>query len=227
MTTSGTTAFSLPLDELFEEAFARIGGEPTPAQEWRQAKRTLDLLFTDMMNRGFLLWTIEQTSVTLVASTLSYTLATDTLDVVQVDYRGTNNIDLPMERIPYEEYMTIAKKSTTANRTTSWALDRQRDAPVLYVYPGPNATAAGGSLIVWRVRFIQDAGSLTNTPDVPRRFYPSLVSGLAYFLSLKRPGIDPDRVIMLKQTYLEDLENALDEDRDRAPARWVPRRRPL
>ena len=66
---------------------------------------------------------------------------------------------------------------------------------------------------------VQDAGSPTNTLEVPFRFYPCLAAGLAYYLALKRA---PDRIQMLKAIYEEELERAMTEDRDRASFKVAP-----
>ena len=79
------------------------------------------------------------------------------------------------------------------------------------------------TLVYWRMRRMQDAGTGVTTQDIPFRFVPALVAGLAYHLSVKLPDVDPNRVIGLKQAYEEVFMQAADEDREKAPARWVPR----
>lgn len=79
------------------------------------------------------------------------------------------------------------------------------------------------TFVYWRMRRMQDAGTGVTTQDIPFRFIPALVAGLAYHLSVKLPDVDPNRVIGLKQMYDETMKNAMDEDRDKAPLRFVPR----
>jgi hypothetical protein len=50
-----------------------------------------------------------------------------------------------------------------------------------------------------------------------------MVAGLAYYLGMKMPGIDPNRIQMLKMDYEEQWTLASAEDRDTAPLRIVPR----
>jgi len=52
---------------------------------------------------------------------------------------------------------------------------------------------------------------------------PCMVSGLAYQLSTKLPNVDPGRIMMLKTEYEQQFQLAADEDRDKAPIRFVPR----
>jgi hypothetical protein len=50
-----------------------------------------------------------------------------------------------------------------------------------------------------------------------------MVAGLAYQLSNKLSGVDPNRIMMLKADYEQQFQLAADEDRDKAPVRFVPR----
>ena len=56
MATSGTTSFALQVDEIIEEALLRIGGEPQVGKEVQSARRSMNLIFRDWLNRGILLW---------------------------------------------------------------------------------------------------------------------------------------------------------------------------
>lgn len=222
MTTSGTYNFSLPLDELLEQASLRVGGEPTLGTEARVSRRALDLLFTDLANRGILLHTLEKIEVTLTSAVATVTCPGDTLDVLDMVVRR-NNTDVQVVRIGYGEYLDIPRK-TQVGRPTTYYVDRQRDAPIIYLWPAPeNSTDI---MVYWRMRFVQDAGALTNTPDFPRRFWPALVAGLAYYLALNRGMKFPEtRLAILKAEYEEQLTHATEEDRERASLKIVPRYR--
>jgi hypothetical protein len=77
--------------------------------------------------------------------------------------------------------------------------------------------------VYWRLRRIQDIGNGANTPDIPFRFIPCLVAGLAYYLAAKLPGMDMQRAVALKADYEEQFKFAADEDREKAAIRFVPR----
>jgi len=222
MATSGTTNFSLPLDELLEQASLRVGGEPTLGTEARVSRRALDLLFTDLQNRGILLHTLEQVLVTLTSAVATISCSTDTLDVLDAVVRR-NNTDLMMVRMGYGEYLDIPRKEQQG-RPTQYFVNRQREYPLIYVWPAPqNSTDI---LVYWKMRLVQDAGKLSNDPDMPRRFFPALVAGLAYYLALNRGMQFPtDRLGILKAEDEEQLQHATEEDRERAPLRIVPRYR--
>lgn len=220
MATSNSTSFSLPLDELLEEAVARAGGEPTLGGEARSARRrALNLLFTDLQNRGVLLHTLQQVAVSLSTSVGTVTVSSDTLDVLDMALRRSS-VDHSLERISFTDYLQISNKTRTG-RPTRYFVDRQRDAPIIYLWPLPENTT--DQMVFWKVRFVQDAGALANDPDFPRRFWPTLVSGLAYFLARSRGIRFPlERLGILKTDYEEDLMRALGEDRDRTTFRIIP-----
>ena len=93
--------------------------------------------------------------------------------------------------------------------------------PQFSVWPVPDSTETY-TLAYWRLSRIQDAGNGVNTQDIPFRFLPCLVAGLAYYVALKIPGSE-QRVPMLKSMYDEAWLEASDEDRDRSSFRMVPR----
>lgn len=83
MTTSGTAAFDLDLNEIVEEAFERCGSELRTGYDLRTARRSLNLLFSDWANRGVNLWTVTSATIPLVAGTATYNLPADTVDLLE------------------------------------------------------------------------------------------------------------------------------------------------
>jgi hypothetical protein len=76
--------------------------------------------------------------------------------------------------------------------------------------------------VYWRLKRIDDAGSGVNTMDVPFRFVPAMVAGLAYYLAMKLPNAML-RLDTLKMQYEEAWQLASEEDREKAAIRFVPR----
>ena len=222
MFTSGTATFNLDIHEIIEEAYERAGqGRPFSGNDYRTARRSLNLLSQEFANKGINLWTIEEATVTVYSGTSSYTLPADTVSVLDHIIRegtGTSQSDLAITRIGLSEYAGISSKNTTG-RPTQIYIERLRDAPVARLWPVPNATY---TLVYYRIRRIRDSdsGSITQY-DAPARFLPAIVSGLAYQIALKSPtGVE--RIPLLKQMYDEDFNLAAMEDRDRSDFRIVP-----
>jgi hypothetical protein len=232
MTTSGTTAFNLDLNDLIEEAFERCGLELRTGYDLRTARRSLNLLTVEWANRGINLWTIEQGSIPMVQGQIVYDLPVDTIDLLDMVIRtqtGVEQTDINISRISVSTYATIPNKNAQGRPIQVW-VNRQSGStdPVTgVVYPNINVWPAPDqsnfyTFVYWRLRRIQDAGTGVNTQDIPFRMLTCLVAGLAYYLSMKLPEALP-RVEMLKMSYEEQWALASSEDREKASLRLAPR----
>jgi hypothetical protein len=233
MTTSGTATFDLNLNELFEEAFERCGAEMRTGYDFRTARRSLNLLTIEWANRGINLWTLEQGSIPMVQGQITYDLPVDTIDLLEQVIRtnagsGPNQIDINITRISADTYITIPNKNAQGRPIQVW-INRRSGAttptgvqnPQINVWPAPDQNNYY-TFFYYRLRRIKDSGTGVNTQDIPFRFLPCLVAGLAYHLSLKIPDA-LERSIMLKQMYDEAWQQAADEDREKAALRIAPR----
>jgi len=217
MTTSGTTAFDLDIDDLVEEAYERLGMRMTSGNQLKTARRSLNLLFLDWANRGLNLWTIEQAVLPIVQGDNEVALPLDTVNVLTAVIRDSStspSVDITIDRISRAEYLNVPNKTTEA-RPAQFYIERT-NTPKVYLYPAADKSY---NLVYYRIRRIQDAGDYTNTTDVNFRFLPCMVAGLSYYLSLK---FAPDRVGALKQIYEEEFARAAAEDRDTASFFIVP-----
>jgi len=225
MATSGTAAFNMDLTELVDEAAERCGYEIRTGYDLRTARRSLNLLFADWANRGVNMWTFEQGSITMIPGQATYDLPADTVDLLEHVIRtgagsAATQADLTITRISVSTYATIPNKLIQARPIQVW-IERLQAAPRITVWPTPDASQTY-TFVYWRLRRIDDAGSGVNTMDVPFRFIPCMVAGLAYYLALKVPG-GLERLGILKQQYDEAWQLAADEDREKASVRFVPR----
>jgi hypothetical protein len=175
-------------------------------------------------NRGINLWTLTSTSVVLTPAVAIYSLPDDCVDVLDVVIRtAAGNVvsqqDLKISRISMSAYATIPNK-LSQGRPLQYVIDRQI-APNVTLWPVPDTTTTW-TLTYWYLRRLQDAGgNASYTQEVPFRFYPVLVAGLSYYMSLRKPEL-MERVPMLKAYYDEQWMLASDEDREKAPVRFVP-----
>jgi hypothetical protein len=90
------------------------------------------------------------------------------------------------------------------------------------VYPAPQSPGNQYTMVYYRMRRMQDAGNGVNIQDIPFRLIPCMVAGLAFYLSQKLPNAQ-DRMQWLKAEYEQQWLLASQEDRDKAPDRYVPR----
>jgi hypothetical protein len=158
--------------------------------------------------------------------------ATDTTitltDASSLPTQGFINID--NETIGYQNIVGNqiinawrGQNGTTAASHTAGTSVYVNNLPCINVWPTPNAPGNQYTFVYYRMRRLQDAGDGTTTQDLPFRFIPAMVAGLAYYLSMKIQGTDPQRIMGLKADYEQQYQLASEEDREKASLRVVPR----
>jgi len=243
MTTSGTTGFNPQFTEIAEEAWERAGREMRTGYDLRTARRSMNMLTIEWANRGINLWTIDEGYIDLTKDDATYSLPADTIDVCEMNIRtnagdASSQSDLSLNRISLPTYAAIPNKLSTgrplqalvhrlgqagtyqsgslSNNTTTLGTNVQ----FLTVWPVPDKSSTY-QIYYYRMRRIQDAGTGAQTADMPFRFLPCAVAGLAYYIAMKVPELMP-RVQMLKQEYEDQFRLASEEDREKTAARFVP-----
>ena len=221
-TTSGTTTFEkgFSISDIVEEAYERIGISGVSGYQLKGARRSLNILFQEWANRGLHYWEIANNNITLVADQSVYTMFRSSADgtsdatavfgvddVLEASFRN-NNIDTPLTKINRSAYQALSNKTSTG-QPTQYYVQRLIDRITITLYLTPGADQAGKFLNYYYVKRIQDAGDYTNDADVPYRFVPCMLAGLAYYLAIKYA---PDRIQMLKMLYEDELNRALEED---------------
>ena len=220
MATSGTKTFSLDTAAVMEEAYELAGLELRTGYDAVTARRSLNIMFSDWANRGVNVWTIAQVNFTVTEGTANYTLNSYDIDILDAVLRrtiGSTVTDIQLTSIGREEYLNIPTKETKG-RPIEYFLDRQT-TPVLYLWPTPeNSTDI---VVSNRIQRIDDISASVNDPDVPSRFMAPMVSGLAFYLAVKK---NPERIAILKPMYEEDFARAVAGDQGRTSLHLVPSR---
>ncbi len=223
MATSGTTTFesSFYIDDIITEAYERIGRFDYSGNDIKTARRSLNIMFQEWANRGLNYWEVANNSITLVNNQSVYTMFRSTADgtssatavygvddVLEASYRNSSNIDFPLTKINRSAYQSFSNKTDTG-KPTQYFVQRFIDKVTITLYLTPGSNEAGDKINYYYVKRIQDAGNYTNEADVPYRFVPCMVSGLAYYLSQK---FKPELVQQMKLLYEDELQRALQED---------------
>ena len=227
MTTSGTTTWTPDIAELCEEAYERAGLELRSGYDLKTARRSLNFLLTEWANKGLNLWTVQSGTITLVPGQKTYTsadgLPADAIDYIEHVCRTNNagqNTDISLNRISVSTYANIPTKDSPG-RPYQIYVNRAVNSPTITLWPVPDSSTVY-TLAYWYLRREDDATNpVSQTIQVPFRFYNALVAGLAYQIALKKPEAQ-DRISMLKDLYDEAFQLAADEDRDRAAVRFTP-----
>jgi len=218
MATSGSRDFDLDVADIIEEAYERCGLEVRTGYDAKTARRSLNIMFSEWANRGVNLWTVRQATLTLTSGTATYNsangLASPMNDILEVAIRRSGT-DYDIDRISRGEYLNVPNKSTTG-RPSQFYFNRQT-SPEITLWPTPDSDT--DQLVYYYITRIEDADSSQNTTDVPYRFLPCMIAGLAYYLAMKKA---PERVQLLKAVYEEEFQRAADEDEDRVSLKLQP-----
>jgi|TARA_A100001388_G_scaffold47707_1_gene31561 hypothetical protein len=221
-TTSGTVVFdkNFSIDEIIEDAYERIGFQGVSGNQLRSARRSLNIMFQEWANRGLHYWEVANNNITLVADQAVYTMFRSTGDgtsdatavygvddVLEASFRNSN-VDTPLTKINRSSYQALSNKTSTG-QPTQYFVQRFIDKVTITLYLTPGSDQAGKFINYYYVKRIQDVGDYTNATDVPYRFVPCMVSGLAYYLSQK---FNPQLVQQMKLLYEDELNRALQED---------------
>ena len=223
MATSGITTFesNFFIDDIITEAYERIGRFDYSGNDIKTARRSLNIMFQEWGNRGLHFWEVKNNSITLVDGQSTYTMFRSTADgtsspnavygvddILEAVYRNSDNVDFSLTKINRSGYQGLSSKTDTGT-PTQYFVQRFIDKVTITLYLTPGSTEAGNFINYYYVSRIQDAGNYTNNADVPYRFVPCMVSGLAYYLSQK---FKPELVQQMKLLYEDELKRALEED---------------
>ena len=214
MATSGTTTFNLDIDDVIEEAYERCGIRNTKGYDLKSSRRSLNLLFSEWGNRGVHLWKVELKNQLMTAGTITYTTPEDCSDVLEAYVSTTQSVtsttnDISLNKIDRSAYAGLPNKGQTG-QPSQYYVNRQTN-PTISLYLAPDCVTYT-YLKYYYLQRIQDAGAYTNQADLPYRFLPAMVSGLAFYISQKYA---PERVQDLKLLYEDEMQRALEEDSQR------------
>jgi hypothetical protein len=160
-------------------------------------------------------------SATDTTITLSSTLGLATTGFIKIDSETIGYANITGNQLVN---CYRGQNGTTASAHLTGAAITRQNLPCINVWPTPNPPGDQYVFVYYRLRRMQDAGEGgTYEQDMPFRLIPAATAGLAYYLSMKKPEVPPDRIMMLKAAYEEQWDLASSEDRDKAPVRFVPR----
>ena len=229
-TTSGTTTFdkTFSIDEIIEEAFERLGIQDVTGYHLKSSRRSLNIMFQEWGNRGLHYWEVGELDLDLIEGQAEYkffrassdgTSATSNpngiygiSDILEAQLRSnrtqTTQSDSPMTKVDRSTYAGFSNKLSKGTPNQYW-VQRLIDHVSISVYPTPDSTNASKDMHFYYIKRIQDVGDYTNATDLPFRFVPCMVSGLAYYLSMK---YNPQLTQQMKLVYEDEFQRALQED---------------
>jgi hypothetical protein len=230
-TTSGTVTFdkTFAVEEIIEEAYERIGVQVSSGYQLKTARRSLNILFQEWGNRGVHYWEVGEANIDLIEGQAEYnffratsdgtsavTNPADTYgvaDILEASLRSnrtqTTQSDSSLTKISRSTYSDLSSKLSKGT-PAQFFVQRFVNKTTLTVYPTPDSSNASKDLHFYFLKRIQDVdGTYTDATDLPYRFVPCMVSGLAFYLSQK---VNPQLTQTMKLYYEDELARALSED---------------
>ncbi len=242
-TTSGTVTFdkTFSVDEIINEAYERIGSQVTSGYQLKTARRSLNVLFQEWGNRGLHYWEVAETNIDVIEGQAEYTFyrassdgtssvttapasvygVADILEAtLRSDRTATGQSDSSLTKIARSAYSALSSKLSKGT-PAQYFVQRFVDKTTLTVYPTSDSTNASKDIHIYYVKRLQDAdATYTDATNVPYRFVPCMVSGLAFYLAQK---FNPQLVQQMKLLYEDELTRALAEDGSSASTYITPK----
>ena len=230
-TTSGTVTFdkTFSVDQIIEEAYERLGIQASSGYQLKTARRSLNILFQEWGNRGVHYWEVGEANIDLIEGQAEYnffratsdgtsatTVPADTYgvaDILEASLRSnrtqTTQSDSSLTKVSRSTYSDLSNKLSKGT-PAQFFVQRFVDKTTITVYPTADSSNASKDLHFYFLKRIQDVdGTYTDATDLPYRFVPCMVSGLAFYLSQK---VNPQLTQAMKLYYEDELARALSED---------------
>ena len=230
-TTSGTVTFdkTFAVDDLIAEAYERIGSQVTSGYQLKTARRSLNIMFQEWGNRGLHYWEVASANIDVIEGQAEYTFyrasgdgtssvtnpssiygVADVLEAtLRTDRTAADQADSALTKIDRSTYSALSNKLSKGT-PSKYFVQRFVDKTTITVYPTADSSNASKDIHFYYVKRIQDADSTyTDATDVPYRFVPCMVSGLAFYLAQK---FNTQLVQQMKMLYEDELARALSED---------------
>ena len=242
-TTSGTVTFdkTFAVDDIISESYERIGISAVSGYQLSTARRSLNVLFQEWGNRGLHYWEVAETNIDVIEGQAEYTFyrassdgtssvttapasvygVADILEAtLRSDRTATGQSDSSLTKIARSAYSALSSKLSKGT-PSQYFVQRFVDKTTLTVYPTSDSTNASKDIHIYYVKRIQDAdATYTDATNIPYRFVPCMVSGLAFYLAQK---FNPQLVQQMKLLYEDELTRALAEDGSSASTYITPK----
>ena len=241
-TTSGTVTFdkTFAVDEIIAEAYERIGSQVSSGYQLKSARRSLNIMFQEWGNRGLHYWEVGEANIDLIEGQAEYNFFRATGDgtsavtnpantygvadvleaTLRADRTATDQADSSLTKISRSQYSALANKLSKGT-PSQYFVQRLVDKTTITVYPTADSTNASKDMHFYYIKRIQDVDSTyTDATDVPYRFVPCMVSGLAFYLAQK---FNPQLVQQMKLLYEDELARALAEDGSASSTHITPK----
>ncbi len=208
--TSGTTLFSMDVDEMINDALKPLGGGSVSAADMVDYRRALNLILIKLQNKNIPLSKYGSYELPLLQNVASYMLPVDVVDVLHCTV-NEGSIDLEISREGLKEYNAMPKKDQLG-LPNLFVTNRERDQVKVTFWPVPKIDMVAKMLVS---RKVEDITAAYQKIDINTRYYPLLLSWLTYDLSFIRVGVPAEKMAEARVRFNEILPDTFEEDRER------------
>lgn len=231
MATSGTYTWTLNVGEVIDEACDRAGIPPKSSflKHSPSIRRSLNLILAAWNSAGFRQWQVERVTKALATGNPNPVLDPQCLDILGMVLSRAGN-DTEVMPIGREDYLALPNKANRG-RPDRYFVDKQRDKPVLFLWPVPENST--DTIIFDQYRRAQDiTADTTQNPDVQVLWLEALTAALALRIAQKLPAFLPGGEVnqaavsalvdRLAAQATQAYRTARIEDRERADTVLMP-----
>lgn len=199
----------------------QTGDQPNSDQYANYSNRLNDLINL-WGTQGLKLWTYLDQSITLTASTNSYTLGpsgsiitTKPMRAIQGYYADASSPanKRPLTALSWQEWLTLST-TATEGAISQYFVDKQAANLVVYFWLTPDTEAATGTAHLLIPRQITNFTGITDTMNFPQEWFMALRWGLADDICTGQPPATVERCATRAASFRAALEDWDVEDTD-------------
>jgi len=215
MSLSGVTTFELTGEQLVNAAMRKIGvlakAQVADAEDILYGIQAANVLIAELQTKGMQLWKRVDTTLTMVASTNTYTLTQPNKpSTILYAYLQdtTSGSKIPVEQVAYYDFTRLPETST--GMPIKYTYQPGIMSGTVKLWPTPStAIVSNKALHIVKQDEMQIIVSNTDTFDVSREWYGALIYGLALSIAPEYAVPLPDRQL-LNAEYDKHITTALD-----------------
>jgi hypothetical protein len=132
-----------------------------------------------------------------------------------------NTREITMAKVNRDNYSTLPDKNFQGRPTQFW-YNKSLPEPTVTIWPTPNGEYEFAQLVGYSQRQIQDVGSLTQTLDIPQRWYMAVVAMLAESLARETKDVDMQLIPLLEANMEKEVAKAWRSESDGSDSMLTP-----
>jgi hypothetical protein len=137
------------------------------------------------------------------------------LDVIELAFANNPN-EIPVARLNKDDYFNLPDKAQHGRPVQYW-LDRQASVANMYLWPAPDTSAQFQQIVILVHRHVMDVGTMTETLEIPQRWFEAICWMLAKRLALITPDVKMEVIPIVNQMADDMAAKAWMEERDDSP----------